>query len=128
MTIKEDLSKQLERDINRQKGTVKKDTKNHFLHYDETRRVFLGRDENSVEWIAGPDTDVPQYWVYCPNEINFYHKGEMKTRECGKPHIMPIYRDGEQWQCVECHNKFIIKIDLDPKSPQAKLLKQLKQE
>ena len=128
MTVINALKNQLKRDIRKQKGIIQKDKKQHFLHWNENRKAFIGIDEKGTEWIAGPKTDVPCYWIYCPNTIEFAHNGEMKSRRCNKPHFVPIYRDGDKLTCVECGNTFTVEIILSPDTPQNHMLQRIREE
>ncbi len=128
MSIINALKKQLERDILKQKDIVQKDEKQHFLHFSEERQVFLGVDESGTEWIAGPKTDVPCYWIYCSNIIEYAHKGIMKSKRCNKPHFVSIYSDGDDMTCVECGYQSRIKINLPEDAPQYGILQRVQTE
>ena len=122
------LQNQYLRDIEKQKGVVKKDLKQHFLHWNEKRNVFLGIDENGIEWIAGVDTDVPVYWEYCPSEIQYVKNGQMRTRKCRTPHLIPIFDDGKLIKCVQCGHEFTVNIELPDDAPQKQLLDNIRSE
>lgn len=129
MSIITALRNQLDRDIAKEpESRTFKDTGDIIFHFDYSRNVWLGRDSKGVERIHGLDTEVPCYWVYCPNEIERAFKGEIKKLTCKKPHFVPIYREGDNLECVECHNSFDIKLVLDVKSPQAKILERIQSE
>ena len=128
MSIIHALQNQYSRDLARQKEVILKDSNGVEFSFDEKRQVFLGLDESGQEWIRGPDTEVPCYWQYCPNKIQYVVKGALKTKKCNKPHFVPIYLDGKSIQCVECGYTFTVKISLPPKAPQKQLLDKLRAE
>ncbi len=128
MSIIQALQNQYSRDLARQKSKILSDKNDVQYSFDEKRQVFLGLDESGVEWIRGPDTEVPCYWEYCPNKIQYVSKGTILTRKCNKPHFVPIYLDGKSIQCAECTHKFTIKINLPAKAPQKQLLDKIRAE
>ena len=128
MSVITALKKQLERDILKQKGIVQKDKHQHFLHYSQARQVFLGVDESGTEWIAGPRTDVPCYWIYCSNIIEYAHKGVMESKRCSKPHFVPIYSDGDDLTCIECGHQSKIEIKLPEDALQNSMLQRVRTE
>ena len=128
MTISIALQNQYSRDLNRQKSKVLSDKNDVQYSFDEKRQVFLGSNSNGEEWIRGPDTEVPCYWEYCQNKIEYVVKGILSKKKCNKPHFVPIYQDGKSIQCVECGHKFTIKINLPSKAPQKQLLDKIRAE
>ena len=122
------LQNQLNIDIKKQKGTVRKDLRQHFLHWNEKRQIFSGIDEKGEEWIAGVRTHVPCYWENCPNTIEIAHKGTIKSKKCNAPHFIPIFLDGKAITCTACGHKWPVKIRIPDNTPQKAILDRIRAE
>lgn len=123
LSLSDALEKIYHEDVEKQKTWTPTDSNGTVYKYSEDRECFVGtKDEN--EWIMEVDTLVPIYWHYCPTVIGKHPKGYDIT--CRTRDLVLITEDGDKHICKNCKKESIIKIELDPKSPQYELLQLLK--
>lgn len=157
MTIRNALKNQYYRDVESQKNLVIKHPFDFDMKYSEDRECFIGvaqyckncsvvkgkHPEHCVvknkkfvnklhfekgieqEFMAEINTMVPIYWLACNNTIQ---KENGETRVCGEHELVGIWEEGDTFECRKCKFTNEIKLVLDPKSEQYKLLQQIKGE
>lgn len=79
-----------------------------------------------LEVMQDVSTMVPIYWMACSNKIENKENGE--TKICGEHELIGIWEEGDAFDCRKCKFTNTIKLILDPKSEQYKLLQKIKGE
>ena len=157
MSLRESLKDQYYKDVDSQKNLVIKHGFGFEMKYIPERECFIGfakyckncsvikevhpdhcvvknkkfigklHFEKGIEqeFMAEIETLVPIYWVACNNKVQNENKLE---RICGEHELVGIWEEGETFECRKCKFTNTIKLILDPKSEQYKLLQKIKGE
>jgi len=157
-TIKQSLKEQYYNDVDLQKNYTIKNQLGFEMKYSTQRECFIGvaqyckncskikeshpefckvtnpkkigklKFEKGIEqeFMAEINTMVPIYWIQCSNTIKNNETG--KERICGEHELVGIWEEGDTFDCRKCKFTNQIKLVLDPKSEQYKLLQKIKGE
>ncbi len=105
------------------------------LDFDVNRGIYVGREilgkdkeEKPIlgkEWIAAvQDTQVPIFYINCPNEVEKNGKPVL----CNVPNIIPIFEDGDTKICTGCKKEFKAKIKISKTLACYDLLEEIRKE
>jgi len=123
MSYRKELESKLEQDYSK---TPKKiwNQNDVELIWDETQKIYIGKDENGIEWIESlQHTKIPIFTIHCNIPKR---KGNVEV-PCSAPNFCTILDDGKEFECRVCDSKNKIKL-LVPKDSRAfDILQKLKE-